>query len=74
MVHAWNPSHSGCKGRRLSNLRPAQVKIARFCLKNRIKNKGLGASSIGRALALDVQDTGSILTMARKEGRKEGRE
>jgi hypothetical protein len=42
VAHKCNPGYPGDRGRRIANLRPAQAKLARILLKNKIKMKGLG--------------------------------
>jgi hypothetical protein len=48
LVH-YNPSYSGGGGRRISSSRPAQAKLVRPYIKNKIQTKGLGHGSSGRA-------------------------
>jgi hypothetical protein len=55
VVHACNPTYSGVGGGRSRNMRPALAKLVRPFLKNKIKTKGLGHSSNGRALAYYTQ-------------------
>jgi hypothetical protein len=43
VVHAYNPSYSGGKGRKSMNSRLIQAKLVRPYLKNKIKIKELGA-------------------------------
>jgi hypothetical protein len=38
-VHAYNPSFSGGRGRRINSLRPAWVKLVRLYLKSKIENQ-----------------------------------
>jgi hypothetical protein len=38
-----NPSYSGSRGRKTGSLRPAQAKLERPCLKNKIQMKELAA-------------------------------
>jgi hypothetical protein len=42
VVHAYNSRYSGGRRRRIASLRPTRQKLARPCLKNKLKAKGLG--------------------------------
>jgi hypothetical protein len=41
VVHSCNPSYSGRRDRRLTSSKPAQAKLSRPYLENKIKIKGL---------------------------------
>jgi hypothetical protein len=52
--HAFNPSSSGARGRRIVSSRPASAELGRPCLKTKCKTEGLGwgHGSSGRVPAL----------------------
>jgi hypothetical protein len=43
VVPTCNPRYSGGRGKRITSLRPAQPKLVRLCLENKIQTKGLRA-------------------------------
>jgi hypothetical protein len=43
MVYSCNANYSRDRGKRISSSKPVEVKIVRFCVKNKIQTKGLGA-------------------------------
>jgi hypothetical protein len=63
VVLDYNPSYSGGRGRRMANLKPAQAKIVRLYLRNKIQIKKLGmwikCGTLGSIPALQQQQKNS---------------
>jgi hypothetical protein len=67
-VHICNPSYSGGGGRKIMSLSLIRAKLARPCLKNKIKPKGLrGVAQVVELLPSMCRVLGSIPSSSKKQ-------